>query len=43
MTELSGVNIKIDIIGYDLNYDVTIKIEGHSSDNRVIVVLSTEK
>ena len=31
------------IIGYDLNYDVTIKIEGHSSDNRVIVVLSTEK
>ena len=31
------------IIGYDLNYDVTIKIEGYSSDNRVIVVLSTEK
>lgn len=31
------------IIGYDLNYDVTIKIEGHSSDNRIIVVLSTEK
>ena len=31
------------IIGYDLNYDVTIKIEGHSSDNMVIVVLSTEK
>ena len=44
MTELSGVNIKNrHIIGYDLNYDVTIKIEGHSSDNRVIVVLSTEK
>lgn len=31
------------IIGYDLNYNITIKLEGHSSDNRVIVVLTTEK
>lgn len=31
------------MIGYDLNYDITIKLEEHSSDNRVIVVLTTEK
>ncbi|ETS91732.1 hypothetical protein [Veillonella sp. AS16] len=30
-------------IGYDLNNDITVKLEENSLDNRVVVVLTTEK